>query len=602
MKNKINNAMNDISDKLIEEAAKADRLEHKTARIIRNIAVPVGAVAAAAAVCFGLNQMGVFGGRGVELVESSSAADSTTATTSDTSSDTVSEVTAEPIEFPKDIRYDNISDEYFIYFTNMNSKVLKPEIIYADEKMAVFTDNCEGLFYYSFDTKKLTQINIQEAFNDFCKGADVTPFGEIEYVADIGGGIYCVFPYVTTLTDIASEPDGKAYYFVNTETGMLTSISWDLIDIALYDGLADVQSDVHALSKKKAYIDGTDKYVFIRRSSADYDLLPTFPHEHIELMMTTDEQLISGAMEGGYLPFNNILDVPYVDIPETDNSQAALCDKILMANEPTEILKTCTGYTIKDPNNSVNRNIVEAGMATNLFQPDGMGLNGITDNAGRYQVEFVGAKDENGWYCGKYFYVNTETLLIECIEEFTVDTAGKEQEIVSQLFINYDVAADEAPAEEVCGYPTKEWFDNRELGMVWPVGGENGGRIIMLPEEYGGYYGHKGVDIAEDVPDSGTPVLAALDGTVTFAEWNGGYGLCVKIRHSNGMETLYAHLRSYSVNVGDTVTAGQQIGEVGSTGQSTGYHLHFEVTVNGENKYPLDYLPLHALSENCNKQ
>ena len=92
-----------------------------------------------------------------------------------------------------------------------------------------------------------------------------------------------------------------------------------------------------------------------------------------------------------------------------------------------------------------------------------------------------------------------------------------------------------------------------------------------------GLHGYNGIDLAAD---HGTPVLAAASGEVIVSKlsgWNGGYGLYVVIKHPNGTQTLYAHLSTTNVSVGQSVVAGQMIGRVGSTGRSTGNHLHFEV-------------------------
>ncbi len=89
--------------------------------------------------------------------------------------------------------------------------------------------------------------------------------------------------------------------------------------------------------------------------------------------------------------------------------------------------------------------------------------------------------------------------------------------------------------------------------------------------------GWNGVDIAAP---SGSPIYAAAGGTVIVSRvggWNGGYGNYVVIDHGNGVQTLYAHMSTDDVSVGETVSRGQNIGTVGNTGQSTGYHLHFEV-------------------------
>ncbi len=95
------------------------------------------------------------------------------------------------------------------------------------------------------------------------------------------------------------------------------------------------------------------------------------------------------------------------------------------------------------------------------------------------------------------------------------------------------------------------------------------------------YDGHKGTDFAAP---SGTPIMASGSGTVTRARWCGGGGNCVKIKHNSTYETVYAHMKSFAKGVkeGKKVKQGQIIGYVGSTGLSTGPHLHYEVIVNGK--------------------
>ncbi len=99
---------------------------------------------------------------------------------------------------------------------------------------------------------------------------------------------------------------------------------------------------------------------------------------------------------------------------------------------------------------------------------------------------------------------------------------------------------------------------------------------------------HNGIDIAAD---EGTDIVAALSGTVTKAEWNDSYGWYVLIYHGDGMTTLYGHCSKLLVKKGDYVDRGQRIALVGSTGVSTGPHLHFEIRIDGETRDPMDYLP-----------
>ena len=117
--------------------------------------------------------------------------------------------------------------------------------------------------------------------------------------------------------------------------------------------------------------------------------------------------------------------------------------------------------------------------------------------------------------------------------------------------------------------------------MTWPT---QGYRITQ-------YYSwkHTGVDIANKI---GTPIYAADDGIVIIAQggYNGGYGNTIVIDHGNGKRTRYGHASKLFVKVGDEVEKGENIAAMGSTGRSTGPHLHFEVLINGSRTNPLNYI------------
>lgn len=116
--------------------------------------------------------------------------------------------------------------------------------------------------------------------------------------------------------------------------------------------------------------------------------------------------------------------------------------------------------------------------------------------------------------------------------------------------------------------------------FVWPTAG-------VISQGYSWY--HKGADVANKAaPD----ILAADAGTVIVAGWpdSGGYGMRVIVDHGNGFQTLYAHLSQVYVTSGQTVNRGNTIGKMGSTGRSTGTHLHFEIYLNGVKVNPLDHL------------
>ncbi len=98
---------------------------------------------------------------------------------------------------------------------------------------------------------------------------------------------------------------------------------------------------------------------------------------------------------------------------------------------------------------------------------------------------------------------------------------------------------------------------------------------------------HTGMDIGAK---TGADVIASAGGTVIMSQYYGGYGNCIIIDHGGGVSTLYAHMSRLIAKNGDTVAAGEPIGKVGSTGNSTGPHLHFEVRINGETKDPKKYV------------
>lgn len=123
------------------------------------------------------------------------------------------------------------------------------------------------------------------------------------------------------------------------------------------------------------------------------------------------------------------------------------------------------------------------------------------------------------------------------------------------------------------------------FGFLWPARGAlTSGFGLRRHPVFGIVRPHHGVDIAAAW---GTPVLAAAAGTVVYAGWFGGYGKLVVVDHGGGLATLYGHLSSIRVSVGQTVGPGEVLGNVGSTGYSTGPHLHFEVRVNGRPVDPL---------------
>ena len=138
-------------------------------------------------------------------------------------------------------------------------------------------------------------------------------------------------------------------------------------------------------------------------------------------------------------------------------------------------------------------------------------------------------------------------------------------------------------------YTLSSGYVNLGISLIQPVSGSISSRYKSMSSIRNS--AHTGLDIATS---SGTPIKAAASGTVVYAGWrggyNGGYGNLVAIDHGNGVQTLYGHCSKIYVSVGQKVSQGQSIAAVGSTGNSTGPHLHFEVRVNGIAYNPQNYV------------
>lgn len=143
---------------------------------------------------------------------------------------------------------------------------------------------------------------------------------------------------------------------------------------------------------------------------------------------------------------------------------------------------------------------------------------------------------------------------------------------------------------------TQVGFSDRPVARVADSGQDPGGVLPLRGARLSSPFGyrrhpiagewrwHNGVDLAAPL---GTPVAAARAGNVSYAGLRGGYGLLVTLAHGGGLETRYAHLSRISVSPGQTIRAGEILGFVGSTGNSTGPHLHFETRLNGRASDPV---------------
>ncbi len=133
-------------------------------------------------------------------------------------------------------------------------------------------------------------------------------------------------------------------------------------------------------------------------------------------------------------------------------------------------------------------------------------------------------------------------------------------------------------------WPTSFSSDAGSSPFIHPIG-----RRCIITSYMGDGRGHKGMDLSMSGA-YGKPIYASAGGTVIFSGWDGAYGKVIRVRHGNGFVTVYSHNSENLVSVGEYVAQGQQIARIGSTGRSTGPHLHFEIRINGTPVNPYHYI------------
>ncbi|MFM7731910.1 MAG: peptidoglycan DD-metalloendopeptidase family protein [Cyanobium sp.] len=182
--------------------------------------------------------------------------------------------------------------------------------------------------------------------------------------------------------------------------------------------------------------------------------------------------------------------------------------------------------------------------------------------------------------------LNTSTLVVGSLVRLT--SAGTQQRPRTVIATNPTGSGGASYPNTPDFGPEQPGFQSGNITWIWPARGE-------FTSGYGWRWGrmHKGIDVANNV---GTPIVAAASGRVTYAGWHdGGYGYLVEITHPDGSISLYGHNSRILVSVGETVEQGHTISQMGSTGRSTGPHLHFEIHSPGRGAInPLRFLPPRA--------
>ncbi len=363
MKKTIDNALNEINDKYIEEAANASRLQNTTARTVRNIAIPVASAAAVAGICFGMGRLGIFGGNGVDLLPSSSTTGSGSADTSSIVAGDEINISSYWIDLPDEIPLAQITTadvEEIIFGSQF------PEMIYANEDTAIFTEGVGGIYIYDFEEQAITDAvsvrsSLKLAFDSIYDGEQITYTGfypwdctNIQCSADGSEIIVSVSYYNSNLTmhgngQPTSEHYVTEYYTVDLENLTLTAAPWfAFTDYNLYNGLIDIDSATHhSMSMYGARIGDTDEYVFIRNCTADIDLIPAYYMQYIELRRCSEGDVLEEALDGGYYPFDDAVgkNVPlYYNYQSTDGDEALWISGSFSIQSPANSADAATGY------------------------------------------------------------------------------------------------------------------------------------------------------------------------------------------------------------------------------------------------------------------
>lgn len=281
--------------------------------------------------------------------------------------------------------------------------------------------------------------------------------------------------------------------------------------------------------------------------------------------------------------FNSVVSEPvYYEVQLGDNPWNIARDNDMTLDELKQCVATSDGEIVPDITKKCNvGTIIQLSQEVKYLQPEI--IKEETFQVG-YHLPEVQVKDDT-------MFIGMERVDTEGtsgIMEYHVYATYADGVKISEENIDEPKVIEEATARVVrVGTIEPSTYVSKGTGgsgdYYWPL---SGGKITSY---MGDGRGHKGIDIAAPY---GTPIYAAEEGKIieTGSGWNGGYGNCIRIQHPDGNVTVYAHQSSLAVSYGEYVVKGQLIGYVGSTGDSSGNHLHFEVRSNGRYLDPLDFV------------
>jgi len=278
----------------------------------------------------------------------------------------------------------------------------------------------------------------------------------------------------------------------------------------------------------------------------------------LQSQVNSGEAGTSIASAGGSAPMDFVAEALAKTAAERDQVVRDAQNALLRADEMAHQIAI-----MKDQNDQIFRQLEEAMTVSvapldKMFRAAGMSTKRIIEQVRR------GYSGQGGPLTPLSFYTRGEEALADALR------ANKLLNQMDQLNL-YRIAAQKAPFAN----PVKAAY--RFTSKFGP----------RRDPKTGGRRMHKGVDFAAP---NGTPLYATADGVVTHAGWSSGYGRLVKIQHEFGIETRYAHMSKLRAKVGQRVSRGDRIGDMGASGRVTGVHLHYEVRVGGKAVNPMIYI------------
>jgi murein DD-endopeptidase MepM/ murein hydrolase activator NlpD len=278
----------------------------------------------------------------------------------------------------------------------------------------------------------------------------------------------------------------------------------------------------------------------------------------LQSQVNSGEAGTSIASAGGSAPMDFVAEALAKTAAERDKVVRDAQNALLRADEMAHQIAI-----MKDQNDQIFRQLEEAMTVSvapldKMFRAAGMSTKRIIEQVRR------GYSGQGGPLTPLSFYTRGEEALADALR------ANKLLNQMDQLNL-YRIAAQKAPFAN----PVKAAY--RFTSKFGP----------RRDPKTGGRRMHKGVDFAAP---NGTPLYATADGVVTHAGWSSGYGRLVKIQHEFGIETRYAHMSKLRAKVGQRVSRGDRIGDMGASGRVTGVHLHYEVRVGGKAVNPMIYI------------